>query len=206
MEGAFRVDSKLFRAVDKLLALVKLNLIWMCFCIPIFTIGAANCALHEVASQIEGGNEGYIFKSFVSTFKKKFRHSTLIFLPVLIIGAGIYLDYHFWSQMTGTFAGVMKGMVIALAVVYLFLSVYLYPLMARMDTGLKKTVRNAALLAFKYLPQTLYLVLWLGILWIVGKIWAMGLFVTIMLGASTVAVLHAKVLKKIFLKEGIIEE
>lgn len=97
----------------------------------------------------------------------------------------------------------MKGLTLALGILYLFLTVYIYPLADRMDTSMKITLRNAALLAIKYLPQTLYQLLWLFILWIVGQIWAIGLLFTFLAGVACVAVLHAKVLDRIFLKEQI---
>ena len=92
-------------------------------------------------------------------------------LPILAtLRMAICADFFFWKQMTGTFAEVMKGLVMALGAVYLFLSVYFYPLLDRMDTGFWVTLRNAGLLAFKYLPRTLYMVLWIGIVWIARKI------------------------------------
>ena len=60
MEGVFRADSKLYQIVEKIVNLVKLNMIWILFCIPIVTIGAANAALHEIALQILNGEEGNI--------------------------------------------------------------------------------------------------------------------------------------------------
>ena len=81
-----------------------------------------------------------------------------------------------------------------------------YPLLDRMDTGFLVTLRNAGLLAFKYLPRTLYMVLWIGIVWTAGKIWAAGLLLTLLRGGSGLAFLHSMVLRKIFVKEGICDE
>lgn len=203
MEGAFRFDSKLYKVMEKVISIVKLNLMWILFSIPIVTIGAANCALHEVAAQIASNQEGYVCRTFLAVFKKKFRQATILWIPMFLVGIGIVLDYLFWNQGQGTVVSVMKGLTLALGILYLFLTVYIYPLADRMDTSMKITLRNAALLAIKYLPQTLYQLLWLFILWIVGQIWAVGLFFTFLAGISSVAVLHAKVLDRIFLKEQI---
>lgn len=203
MEGAFRFESKLYRVMEKVISLVKLNLMWILFSIPIVTIGAANCALHEVAAQIASNQEGYVCRTFLAVFKKKFRQATILWIPMLLVGIGIVLDYLFWNQGQGTVVSVMKGLTLALGILYLFITVYIYPLADRMDTSMKITLRNAALLAIKYLPQTLYQLLWLFILWIVGQIWAVGLLFTFLAGISSVAVLHAKVLDRIFLKEQI---
>lgn len=203
MEGAFRFESKLYRVMEKVISLVKLNLMWILFSIPIVTIGAANCALHEVAAQIASNQEGYVCRTFLAVFKKKFRQATILWIPMLLVGIGIVLDYLFWNQGQGTVVSVMKGLTLALGILYLFITVYIYPLADRMDTSMKITLRNAALLAIKYLPQTLYQLLWIFILWIVGQIWAVGLLFTFLAGVACVAVLHAKVLEKIFIKEQI---
>lgn len=189
--------------MEKVISIVKLNLMWILFSIPIVTIGAANCALHEVAAQIASNQEGYVCRTFLAVFKKKFRQATILWIPMFLVGIGIVLDYLFWNQGQGTVVSVMKGLTLALGILYLFLTVYIYPLADRMDTSMKITLRNAALLAIKYLPQTLYQLLWLFILWIVGQIWAIGLLFTFLAGISSVAVLHAKVLDRIFLKEQI---
>lgn len=189
--------------MEKVISLVKLNLMWILFSIPIVTIGAANCALHEVAAQIASNQEGYVCRTFLAVFKKKFRQATILWIPMLLVGIGIVLDYLFWNQGQGTVVSVMKGLTLALGILYLFITVYIYPLADRMDTSMKITLRNAALLAIKYLPQTLYQLLWLFIFWIVGQIWAVGLLFTFLAGVACVAVLHAKVLEKIFIKEQI---
>lgn len=189
--------------MEKVISLVKLNLMWILFSIPIVTIGAANCALHEVAAQIASNQEGYVCRTFLTVFKRKFRQATILWIPMLLVGIGIVLDYLFWNQGQGTVVSVMKGLTLALGILYLFITVYIYPLADRMDTSMKITLRNAALLAIKYLPQTLYQLLWLFILWIVGQIWAVGLLFTFLAGVACVAVLHAKVLEKIFIKEQI---
>lgn len=205
MEGVFRADSKVYQIVEKVVNLIKLNLVWILFCIPVVTIGAANTSLHEVALQILDGEEGYIVSSFYKAFRKNWKQATKLWIPFLIAGIGIYMDVIFWQQITGMFADTMKGFVIVIGIFYIFLSIYSYPLTVHMQTGVKLTVRNAALLAFKYLPKTIYMAVWLGIIWVVGKIWAIGLLIQILMGASVVAFLHAAVLKKIFENEKIIE-
>lgn len=205
MEGVFRADSKLYQIVEKIVNLVKLNMIWILFCIPIVTIGAANAALHEIALQILNAEEGYIVPSFYKAFRKNWKKATKLWIPLFVVGIGIYMDVMFWQQINGVVADTMKGLVLVIGMLYLFLSIYSYPLTVHMETGVKLTIQNSALLAFKYLPKTIYMAVWIGILWMIGKIWAIGLLIQILMGGSMAAVLHAAVLKKIFENEKIIE-
>ncbi|MDO5409796.1 MAG: DUF624 domain-containing protein [Lachnospiraceae bacterium] len=201
MENIFSSDNKLFNAVEKCIDLIKLNFIWMIFCIPVITIGASTCALHHVASRIAAGEDGYILQPFLKVFKQKFAQATRMWIPALVIGIGIAADYRFWSQLLGTIPSFMKGMVFALGAVYLFFLIYLFPLIARMDTSWKMTLRNAGVLAFKYLARTLYMTLWILIVFFAGRIWAIGMWLTFLAGGSIVALLHEYCLNRIFEKE-----
>ena len=58
MTGAFRIESRLFRIVDKAVSLIKLNILWILFSIPLFTGGAALCALHVPAVSFMKNEEG----------------------------------------------------------------------------------------------------------------------------------------------------
>lgn len=52
MENVSYFENKLFRIVEKVVNLIKLNFIWLLFSIPVVTIGAANCALYEISVKI----------------------------------------------------------------------------------------------------------------------------------------------------------
>ena len=60
MTGAFRMESRLFRIVEKTVNLIKLNIIWVLCSLPIVTGGAALCALHVTAVKILKDEEGYV--------------------------------------------------------------------------------------------------------------------------------------------------
>lgn len=201
MESIFSSENKLFNAVEKCMDLIKLNLLWMLFCVPVVTAGASTCALHEMASRMAAGEDGYIFRPFLRAFQSSFVRATKVWVPFLLIGIGIAADFIFWMGVSGGMAAVMRGLVVVMGVIYLFLAVYLFPLIVRTETSWKVLLRNCALLAFKYLPRTLYMVLWMFIVFFAGKIWALGMWVVFLAGGSGVALIHGYCLNRIFEKE-----
>lgn len=43
MKGAFSIDSKLYKMVDKAVSMIKLNILFVVCSLPVITIGAAGC-------------------------------------------------------------------------------------------------------------------------------------------------------------------
>lgn len=205
MEGVFRFDSKFYQAVGKAVNLIKLNVLWLLFSLPLFTIGAANCALHASVVKVLKNQEGYIFRDFWAVFRSRFFRSLKLWILFLLTGVGLYLDFSFWKNTGGSVAEVMLVLVGMLSFVWLLFLLYAFPLSARMDTDTRTTLKNAGLLAFKHLPKSLYMVLWLGIAWVAGLLWAPVLLAEIFAGAAMVAAIHGKVLMKIFQKEQVPE-
>ncbi len=55
MAGGFYFENRLFRIAEKAVNLIKLNILWILFSLPLVTGGAALCALHVTAEDHEGG-------------------------------------------------------------------------------------------------------------------------------------------------------
>lgn len=204
MEGAFRMDSRIFRIVDKAVSLIKLNILWILFSVPLVTGGAALCALHVTAVKILKNEEGYIFRDFWNVFRSKLLPSLKLWLPLLAAAAALLLDYMFWRNVEGNFAAGMRVMVCVLSGMWATLVIYIFPLAARMDMAAGITYRNGILLMFKYLPQSVYLFFITGVFFTAGLLWTPVFCAGILVGGSLLAVVHGKMLMWIFEKEKII--
>ena len=90
MSEVFHTESRLFRIVEKILNLIKLNILWILFSIPLVTGGAALCALHVTAVKILKDEEGYVLRDFLQVFSSKMRDSLKLWLP-LLLAAGVLL-------------------------------------------------------------------------------------------------------------------
>lgn len=203
MKGAFSIDSKLYRIVDKAVSLIKLNMLWILFSLPVITIGAASCALYDTAVKIAQNEEGYIFQNFLRVFQRKWKQSLRLWIPLLTAGAGLCLNLFFWIRQEGFIPEMMIGAVLMLIIFWFFLAVYAFALMTRMDTSTRVTLRNAAFLAVRHLPKSLYMLLWTGIFLIAGWLWTPVMFMEFLAGSAVLAVIQGKVLAKVFEAEGI---
>lgn len=179
MENVSYFENKLFRIVEKVVNLIKLNFIWLLFSIPVVTIGAANCALYEISVKIAKNEEGYIFRDFTTAFKQNWKGSFRIWLFYLFVGAGLHIDTVFWNNTEGDLAVAMVVFTRILKVVWFLFILYTFPLITKIKNREGITIRNAALLVFKYLPASCYMILWIAILWIAGKFWAPVFFAEI---------------------------
>ena len=73
----FRYDSPVFEFLNTLASFIGLNVLFLITCLPVFTIGPALTALYTVTMQEARKEYGYIFSTYLKTFKSSFRS----FLP-----------------------------------------------------------------------------------------------------------------------------
>ena len=69
----FSYDSKFSQIILKLAQGCYLNLLWMVFSIPVFTMGAATAALYRVTLKIARGEEPSVTQQFIRGFKQDFK-------------------------------------------------------------------------------------------------------------------------------------
>ena len=153
MAGGFYFENRLFRIAEKAVNLIKLNILWILFSLPLVTGGAALCALHVTAVRIMKEEEGYVFRDFLAVFRSKLRLSLKLWIPLLAAASVLWLDDMFWRNVEGNFADGMRVLVCVLSGLWIVLVVYLFPLAARMETTARLAYRNGILLLFKYLDR-----------------------------------------------------
>lgn len=204
MKGAFSIDSKLYKMVDKAVSMVKLNILFVVCSLPVITIGAAGCALYDTAMKIAADEEGYILHNFLKVFRNKWRQTLKVWSLLLIAFAGLCMNLLFWTHQQGTIPEVMTGAVLMLTMLWFFLTVYSLALMTRAETSARMTLRNAAFLSIKHLPKSFYMLLWTLILAAAGWLWTPVMLAELLAGAAVSAVIHGKVLVKVFEEEGIV--
>ena len=104
----FHFDNRIVQVLGRAAALVKLNILWIVFSLPLVTGGAALCALHITAVKILKNEEGDVFREFWSVYKGKMKVSLKLWVPLLFAAFLILFDYMFWRDMDGDFAAMMR--------------------------------------------------------------------------------------------------
>lgn len=155
MSKIFDMDSPFIRFLNRVGDLLILNILMIICCIPIITVGAACTAMHYVLLKIMRDEEGYLIRGFFKSFVQNFKQATLTWLLMLLVIAVYVGDAVIFVYSGIEFPRLLMMAVLAVGIILLIISIYIFPLLARFDNTIKNTIKNSALLAFANLPKTL---------------------------------------------------
>lgn len=158
----FSQDGIIYKLISNFILLVKVNLLWLVFSLPIITIGGATIAAYDVFLKILRGEEGYVAKQFVSSFKANFKTGILYGLTLLFCVYVVWLDFSLFEQLPDNpMILLIMGMVAGF--VFLLCFLFAFPLQARYENTFIKTLKNSADISVRYFVRTLTLIIALAI-------------------------------------------
>lgn len=181
------MDSPVMRFLNRVGDMLILNLIMLICCIPIITAGAAYTAMHYVLLKMIRGEEGYLVKGFFKSFVRNFKQATLIWLMMLFVIAVFIGDAFIFGFSGVVFPKPLVIMVLAVAIILLLISMYVFPVLARFENSIKNTLRNAALLSVANLPKTLLMAVFYVLPLVIGYFSPYSYIFIIMFGISVPA-------------------
>lgn len=149
----FSVDSPLYRFISRLWDLVQLNFLWLLCSLPIVTVGASSVAACSVALKMAEDTEGYIAKSFFKAFKENLKCGIPLGILGMVAVYAVYLDFQFWGA-TESVGFLIMGIIAVFVFTMGF--IYAFPLMARYENTLVKTLKNSYDISTKYFLRTLF--------------------------------------------------
>lgn len=206
MEHFFSMDGKFFVFINKLTDLIILNILFIITCLPIITIGTSFTALYQTTMRIAENTESYITKNYFFYWKQNLKQGTLLWIPSLILLALCILNLYLLPAMPATLYRTIS-LYIQFFLLFLLYSILLYAfsLPQKYRYSLSNTIRNASLIAFKYLPITCLCVCISAfpftLTLLIPEITRWILSSTILIGCSGIAYLHSLVLHKTLKKE-----
>lgn len=151
--------NPLVETINTLFHFFILNLVFLLTCIPVFTVGTALSSLYYVIIKETKGEAGYLVRPYLREFKRNFKNATIAFLILSLIGALLLFNLLFWPVQGNPFSYVITGVLAVIAVVWLAVSHYTYPLIGRFVNTPLHSIRNAWGLVLRNLKQTLGLLL-----------------------------------------------
>ena len=157
----FNMDNKFFQGLGKLVDCVCLSVIWLVFCIPIFTAGAATTALYYTVNKVIRNSRGYIWKEFWSSFKSNFKQSTIVWLILMLIYVIMSMDLYIMYQYAkagATIGNFYMVFVVLMALVTMWAG-YVFPYMARFENTTKQVLKNTVLIAIGNLQWSFLLLI-----------------------------------------------
>lgn len=156
MKDMFSMDSPLMTFLTKVADLMIINILFIVFSIPIFTIGASFSAMYYVTLKLVRNEEGYVSKQFVKGFKDSFKQATIIWIVMLMIAAGLIYDVY--VVMTGGSPEAFKIVIIVLGAIWSVFFINVFPLMAKFENGLLDTIKNAFVVGLTHLVKTVLMI------------------------------------------------
>lgn len=134
--------------------LVKLNLIFLLTVLPIFTIGPAWGALSSVSIQMLQGKTAVPVRMYLRAFRKSFKRFFTAGLVVtalaVIIGVSLQFYWHASAERPALLIPFLLVSVLAMA--FVLITLYLFPVLIAADIPLKYAIWDAVLLCLAY-PQ-----------------------------------------------------
>lgn len=154
----FKLDSPLMNFLNKVADIMILNILFMVFSIPIFTIGASCSAAYYICFKMVRNEETYIIKGFWKAFKENFKQGTIIWLLLLAIFGVLFADYRIILYSGIEFSRWIRIAIVTMTGIVLLGVVFMFPLQARFVNPVKNTIKNAFLMALSHLPTAVLLV------------------------------------------------
>ena len=155
MRTFFDSDSWLMQLISRFSSLAILNLLFLCTCIPIFTIGAAWTALYDVAFRMDTEREGNLFPTYFRAFAANFKQATPIWLLFLLLIAASCVNMAVFSNWGNFLGHALFVLAVVILINALLVLGYTFPLLSQFDNTKRNTLKNAVLLSVGNLPRTL---------------------------------------------------
>jgi len=158
MGGLFNMDGPFYKLGTLIFDMLLLNLIWLIFSLPIFTIGASTTALFYVCGKKVNSEDGYLFKDFWKSFKMNFKQSTIVWIIIMLVGFILYIDFKSINLMEG----LNKYFFVLLLVVgfeTLITIIYIFPVLSKFYIKTSNLIRTSFFMANKHLLTTISCIL-----------------------------------------------
>ena len=201
MRFFFDADSWFMQLISRFSSLVILNLLFLCTCIPIFTIGAALTALYDVVFRMDSEREGQIVPTYFRAFAANFKQSLpiwLLFLLLIAASCGNAVIFSNFGTLPGNILFVLS---VVILINTLLVFGYVFPLLSQFDNTIVNTLKNSLLLAVANLSRTLIITVINCFPWV---LLAMNLyafiqlsFIWLVLYYAAAAYFNSRVLKKV---------
>lgn len=158
MNGLFNIDNPVWRFIGKIVDACFLSVVYLIFCIPIFTIGSATTALYYVCLKMVKDTEGYLVKDFVKAFYENFKQSTIIWLILLAFGLVLGIDLLYFKNVLTKTGFFMYYLILILFLFYFIMYTYIFALSAQFKNTTKNMFKIAFALSIKHLGWTILIV------------------------------------------------
>jgi hypothetical protein len=151
MNSAFgKLWESIKRAYFELGSLVILNLLWLVFSVTLLLLPAATSALYYAVREMQAGEVDYSHKLFFKGLKLYLIKSWRWFLPNLILIPLFLINLFYFVVENNTLTVLVKASNLALLLLWLWLQIFLLPLLMEQEVqSVRLALRNALVIFLK---------------------------------------------------------
>ncbi|HET7272489.1 MAG TPA: DUF624 domain-containing protein [Rubrobacter sp.] len=158
------LDTRVYRWLEVATDFFLLNLMWLVACLPVVTIFPSTAAMFGVVRDWVRDKEGGLVTAFVTRFRQNFTQSLLVGAVWSVFGVALFLDFVVANQLSFGAEVVLKSILVLASTVYVFGSIFLFPVMVHYETDWKTMIKNSLLLSIGRLPTTIVCLLFVAVM------------------------------------------
>lgn len=201
----FDINNPIMQSMAKVADLIILNFLFLLCCIPIITIGPAITALYCVTMKLIRDEEGGVVKEFFRSFRLNLRQGIVIHIFFLALAFVLFVDIWFVLYSVsdhGAMTYVLFGASALLVVLGAMTLLFVYPVLAKFENTIGKTIQVAFTLSIRHWPTTLVLAaltaIPIAVMMIPNEAVIGFLYLMVIFGFSALAMAQSFFLRKVF--------
>lgn len=156
------MDGKIYKAMEFIMNAFLLNLLWLVLCLPVLSIFPATTAMFGVVREWKNQNDIRIFSAFFRLFQENFKQSFLIGILWLVFTGLLLGDFIITNQLNSNVKYILFSFFFLLGIMFLFVSIYIFPVLVHYQVTWKNAIKNALLLSISRLHHTFLSILIIG--------------------------------------------
>lgn len=179
-------DSPIIHTLGVIYDVIVTTFLFLLCCIPVVTIGAALTALQATMMQLATDGCSGVLSRFFCSFKENFKLSTLLWLPLAVVGAVVAVEiWGCWltGQNSTMVLAAMRGFSAFAAALYCAVMAWLFPGIAMYNVTWKQALRNALVWITQKPLHTLGLLLILALILFASYLAWLLIFPAVAVGA-----------------------
>lgn len=157
MDRFFNSDNVVMRVLSKIFDIGWLSIVYVIFCLPVVTFGAATTSLYYVSAKVLRHDRSYVWTEFWRSFKQNFVQSTIMWIITAVVYALLYFNISFVNSSESGTSGYLVGAYLALGLIVSCVISYAFCVLSRFDMKITKIFRFSLYLAFRHFVHTLIL-------------------------------------------------
>lgn len=183
MAKFFSVDSKVYQFMSRLTDVFVLNTMWLIFSLPIVTIGISTIAAFDVSLRMAEDKEGKIAPAFIKAFKSNWKQGLIMSFVLFLCFYVLFIDFQL-TALDVENSWVFLAIGIVTAYIFVFSNLYVFPLLARYENSIPRSLKNSFNISMRYFLRSFLLLIILAVEIVIIMWNTVTLFVGVLLGPA----------------------